>query len=237
MSFDLITLSFFLLFLLSPCLHHPHVFLPPPSGDERRQMIVGKARVFSLHRHGGLSAPVCPARVLPGSNRPAQSPNHPFHRRHSFHLQPGLVPAEAGRVTMENRICALREFPACPRGTGESGCGVSRQTINAIEEQQIRPPPGPGVPSGTGVGDHSGRAVHPRPVAKPPIGFHKKRAPEFREPVCPLSKDSGQRGPLSGLIHQDTVSAVIAAIHHRRTRHPSPSFRKAKKGVANQVHL
>ena len=139
MSFDLITLSFFLLFLgfLLVCIIRMF-FCLLRLGDETADDC-GKSLYLFLHRHGGLSAPVCPARVIPGSNHPAQSPNHPFHRRHSFHLQPGLVPAEAGGVTMENRIRALRKSLGLSQEELAKGCGVSRQTINAIENNKYDP--------------------------------------------------------------------------------------------------
>lgn len=108
-------------------------------GDERRQMIVGKACTFSFTGTVGYLLLSVLQRVLPWSNRPAQSPNHPFHRRHSFHLQPGLVPAEAGGVTMENRIRALRKSLGLSQEELAKGCGVSRQTINAIENNKYDP--------------------------------------------------------------------------------------------------
>ena len=139
MSFDLITLSFFLLFLgfLLVCIIRMF-FCLLRLGDERRQMIVGKACTFSFTGTVGYLL-LSVLRVLPWSNRPAQSPNHPFHRRHSFHLQPGLVPAEAGRVTMENRIRALRKSLGLSQEELAKGCGVSRQTINAIENNKYDP--------------------------------------------------------------------------------------------------
>ena len=97
MSFDLITLSFFLLFLgfLLVCIIRMF-FCLLRLGDERRQMIVGKACTFSFTGTVGYLLLSVLRAFFQGQTILLNPPNHPFHRRHSFHLQPGLVPAEAG---------------------------------------------------------------------------------------------------------------------------------------------
>ena len=135
MSFDLITLSFFLLFLgfLLVCIIRMF-FCLLRLGDERRQMIVGKACTFSFTGTVGyLLLSVLRA----------------FFQGQTILLNPLITLStvailftcslEAGGVTMENRIRALRKSLGLSQEELAKGCGVSRQTINAIENNKYDP--------------------------------------------------------------------------------------------------
>ena len=60
---------------------------------------------------------------------------------------------------MENKIRALRSEMGLSQEELARRCGVSRQTINAIENNKYDPTLTPGLPPGRGAGDHGGRAV------------------------------------------------------------------------------
>ena len=139
MSFDLITLSFFLLFLgfLLVCIIRMF-FCLLRLGDERRQMIVGKACTFSFTGTVGYLL-LSVLRAFFHGQTVLLNPLITLSTVAILHLQPGLVPAEAGGVTMENRIRALRKSLGLSQEELAKGCGVSRQTINAIENNKYDP--------------------------------------------------------------------------------------------------
>lgn len=108
--------------------------------DERRQMIVGKASTWAFIAVVGGD----PDRGDPDGGTAAQ-------RGAGLPLYPagnggggvcglfGLVQAQVRRLSMENKIRALRSEMGLSQEELARRCGVSRQTINAIENNKYDP--------------------------------------------------------------------------------------------------
>ena len=107
-------------------------------GDERRQAIVGKACTFSFTGTVGSPARLS-AFVLPKRHGAHPSPCHPHCRRRDLHHQSGLVQAETGGLSVQNKIRDLRKALGLSQEELAQRCKVSRQTINAIENNKYDP--------------------------------------------------------------------------------------------------
>lgn len=69
---------------------------------------------------------------------------------------------------MKNRVKELRKARGLRQEDVAALLGVSRQTVNAVENDKYDPHPGLGYEAGPPAGDSGGRAVYPRGLRTPP---------------------------------------------------------------------
>ena len=108
--------------------------------DERRQMIVGKASTWAFIAVVGGDLIEVIRTAVQQPSRGAGLPLYPAGNGGGgvcglF----GLVQAQVRRLSMENKIRALRSEMGLSQEELARRCGVSRQTINAIENNKYDP--------------------------------------------------------------------------------------------------